>query len=99
MVTEQQAVEHQKPERGYRDQQRRDARRNYLLGIGERQIATHQQQNADGCEMAEFERRETDASSGERAVGEHRNSGNQKAHGAHHARRNLLDGDADAEIS
>ncbi len=66
MVAEQQAIEHQKPERRNRRQQRRQASGNDPLRVGEREIAAHQQQNTDSRQMAELARRKTDAASGER---------------------------------
>ena len=99
MVAEQQAIEHQKPERRNRNQQRRQASGNDLLRVRKREIAAHQKQNADNREMAELACRKTNAASGQRAVGEHHHARNQEARGAHHARRNLLYRDADAQIS
>src|SRR6266446_5493734 len=49
--------------------------------------------------MAKPACRKTNAPSGQRTVSEHRRARNQKARGTHDSRRNLLNRDADTEIS
>src|SRR5260370_18672457 len=49
--------------------------------------------------MAKLARRKTNAPSGQRTVSEHHRARNQEARGTHDARSNLLNRDADAEIS
>src|SRR5229473_5232181 len=99
VVAEQQAIEHQEPERRDRNQQRRQAGGNNSLRISKREIPAHQQQNADRRQMAKLARRKTNAPSGQRTVSEHHRARNQKARGTHDTRRNLLNRDADAKIS
>src|ERR1019366_1754248 len=99
MVAQQQAIEHQKPERRNRNQQRRQAGGNDLLRVRKREIAAHQKQNADSRQMAKLARRKTNAPPGQRTVSEHNRARNQEARGTHNARRNLLNRDADAKIS
>src|ERR1700676_590052 len=99
MVAQQQAIEHQKPERRNRNQQRRETGGNDQLRIREREIAAHQKQNADGREMPKLARRKTNATSSQRAVSEHHRARDQEARGAHDARRNLLNRASDAQIS
>ena len=99
VVAEQQAVEHQKPERRNRNQQRRQASGNDPLRVGKREVAAHQKQNADRRQMAKLSRRKSNAASGERTVSEHDRARDQKTRGAHNGRRNMLHCDADAEIS
>src|ERR1039458_7583054 len=65
MVAEQQGIERQKPERRNRNQQRRQAGGNDPLGVGKREIAAHQEQNADRRQMAKLSRRKSNARSEE----------------------------------
>src|ERR1700688_2389242 len=99
MVAQQQAIEHQEPERRNRNQQRRETSGNDLLRIRKREIAAHQKQNADSREMPKLAGRKTNAASGQRAVSEHNRARDQEARGTHDARRNLLNRDANAQIS
>ena len=99
VIAKEQAVQHEEPERRYRDQKSGQAGGNNSLGIGEREIAAHQQEDADDRHVKKFARRMEDAASGERAPGEHHDARDCKASGAHQGGRNVLDGDADAEIS
>ena len=98
MVAEQKAVQHQEPERRRSNQERSQPGGNNPLGIGECEIASHQEQNADDRHVKEFARRVADAASGECAPGEHDQAGNGEAGGAHQAGWNLLNRNADAEI-
>ena len=79
MVAEQQAIEHQKPERRNRNQQRGEASGNDLLRVRKREIAAHQKQNPDSREMAKLARGKTYAASGQRAVSEHDHARNQRS--------------------
>src|ERR1700675_4014746 len=96
MVAQQQAIEHQEPERRNRNQQRRETSGNDLLRIRKREIAAHQKQNADSREMSKLSRGKTNAASSQRAVSKHHRARDQEARGAHDARRNLLNRDANA---
>src|ERR1700676_4551278 len=99
MVAQQQAIEHQKPERRNRNQQRRETSGNDLLRIRKRKITPHQKQNADRREMPKLAGRKTNAASSQRTVSEHHRARDQEARCTHDARRNLLNRDANAQIS
>src|SRR5882762_851226 len=96
MVAQQQAIEHQKPERRNRNQQRRETSGNDPLRIRKREIAAHQKQNADRRQMPKLGRGKTNAASGQRTVSKHNRARDQEARGTHDARRNLLNRDANA---
>ena len=59
----------------------------------------YRKQNTDRRQMAKLARRKTNAASSQRTVSEHHRARDQETRRAHDARRNLLDGDADAKIS
>ena len=98
MVAEQKAIEHEKPERTDGNEESGEAGGDDLLGEGKSEVASHEEQDADHGEMREFARRETDLTPGNSAIGEHDHAGDSEAGRAHEGGRNLLDGNADAEI-
>ena len=57
VIAEEQGIEHQKPQRGDGDDQRSEARRNGKFRIGQREVAAHQQQQADHCSQRDLARR------------------------------------------
>src|ERR1700730_623873 len=99
MVAQQQAIEHQEPERRNRNQQRRETSGNDQLRIRKSEIAAHQKKNADSREMPKLAGGKTNAASGQRAVSEHNRARDQEARCTHDPRRNLLNRDANAQIS
>ena len=58
MITEEKAVEDQEPERADGDEQSGEAGRDDALGVGEGEIASHEEKNTDDGEMGEMARGE-----------------------------------------
>ena len=63
------------------NKKRRQTRGNYLLRIGQRKIAAHEQQNSDRRKVPELARRESNLAAAQRTVGKHNDAGNQEAAG------------------
>src|SRR5271154_4183620 len=99
MVSEQERIEHEKPEWSHGNEQRGQSCGNDAFRIGQREVSAHQQQYANSRQMPKLSWRKTYSMAGYGAVGEHCDPGNQKTGGTHQAGRNFLNRNADAEVS
>ena len=69
-----------------------------LFREGQREVAAHQEKNANGRHLGELLGGVEDAASAEREEGEHQAASDQEAGATHEGGRNLFDGDGDAEV-
>src|SRR5690348_3496153 len=98
-MAQQQRVKHKKPQRYAGYDKCRKARWHNPLGIGEREVAAHQQKQSDNRKMRKLGAVVADAAPSDRTVSQHEYAGGGEAGGAHQCRRNVFDGDANAEVS
>src|SRR5580698_1941313 len=68
------------------------------LRVGEGEVASHQQQNANYGHLSQLARVVTDLSSTQATKCQHEDAGNEEADAAHERRRNLLDRNVDGQI-
>ena len=98
VIAQEQAIEHKEPERRDCNQESSESSWNNALSVGEREIATHQEQDADHRHVEQFARRMEDATSGQSAPAKHHHACDCEASGAHQCGRDVFDGNADAKV-
>src|SRR6266700_1191601 len=98
VMSDQQGIKHQEPQWDNGNQQRRKAAGNVQLRIRKREIAAHQQQNSDNCQLQQFTRTVTNVFPTRKAVAQHDDTGNREPRGAHQSRRNVLNCNVNGEI-
>src|SRR5215469_17343839 len=97
-MTNQERIEHHEPERYDGYQQRRQSAGDIELSIGKRQIAAHQQQKPNNCELQQLAGVITNLLSASGAVRQHDEPGNGETRAAHERWRNVLNGYVDSQI-
>ena len=98
MITQQQRVQDQKPERGHGNDQSRQSGRHIFFRVRKRQVAAHQQQHTYDRRLEKSRGRVENLSATQRTEREHEYARDEKAYAAHQRWGNLLDRDIDAEI-